>query len=187
MAGRVRTAAPATRVCTLAEAQLQTRSSNASEEARLLALIDAATEIAEAYTRRRFITQSWRWTDEDFDDEICLPYPPLQSVESVKYIATDGTLTTVSTSVYDVRTDETPGEIVLAYGQVWPVPRAQEGAVRVEFTCGYGAAASAVPAAIRQAVLLLVQYMYDGDPMTNGIPPAVATLLGPYRVSRPGA
>lgn len=89
------------------------------------------------------------------------PLAPLQSVSSIQYrAATDGTLTTLASSGYDVDTDSKPGRITPSYGNVWPVARWQPNAVLVTFVAGYGAA-SAVPEAIKAAIKLLVGHWYE--------------------------
>lgn len=173
---------PAEPVATLEEARLQTRSDNPQEVARLTGLVAAATDLAEAYCRRRFVSQRWRQTEDTFPRRaLILRHPPLVSVESVAYVDSGGVLQTLAPAEYVVRVGETPGEIVRAYGKIWPSARSEPDAVRVDFTCGYGAAA-AVPAAIKQAVLLTTAALYD-DP-TSEMPMAAKSLLGPFRVLR---
>lgn len=187
--GLVRLEAPAA-LHTLAELQLHLRVDNAEEDDRLLALGAAAVEAAEAFTRRRFVSQKWRLLLDAWPDRaITVPYAPLLSVESVKYVDAAGTLQTLATTQYAVRTTETPGEIVRAYDVSWPDVRTWVDVVRVEFTAGYGAAA-AVPAAIRQAVLLIVGGLYDNPAnvvagiSASEIPATARALLGPYCVRR---
>lgn len=120
--------------------------------------------------------------------EIWLPFAPLQSVETLKYIATDGTLTTLSSALYKVDTVSEPGRITPAYGQTWPATRNEASAVEINFTAGYGLAA-AVPQAIKNWILMRVGSLYEFreevaimgrsriDPL-----PFVDGLLEPYRV-----
>lgn len=178
---------PAALPVSLAEALLHVRADNAQETALLTGLVATATSMAEAYCRRRFVTQRWRQTFDRFPssampgvgrgffqrgsfgrvttarrrDEIALllAHPPLVSVESVTYVDLDGAVQTMAPADYLVRSAEEPGEIVHAYGKSWPVTRDVPDAVTVEFTCGYGDAA-AVPAPIKSAVLLIVGTLY---------------------------
>ena len=180
--GLVLLQAPAEPVATVEEAQLQTRSENPQETLRLASLVAAATALAEAYCRRRFVTQRWQETFDAFPAHaITLEHPPLASVETVAYVDPDGVLQAVPAEDYLVRTGEEPGEVVPAYGENWPSARSEPDAVRVNFTCGYGGAA-AVPEAVRQAVLVTVGALYD-DPRSD-LPAAAKALLGPFRVQR---
>ena len=180
---------PAVPLVTLGEAMLHLRMDDAVESTLLEGLVEAATAHAEAYTRRRFVTQTWRLTLDRFPEgAIVVPLPPLGSVASVKYVDGDFALQTLDPADYVVRPYETPGEIVPARGMTWPSALAEPDAVQVEFTCGYGAP-DAVPEAIRRAVLLLVGTLYANRetvaPVAMQEVPQTATwLLGPYRVTR---
>jgi uncharacterized phiE125 gp8 family phage protein len=181
---------PAAPVVSLEEAQVHLRSENTEESALVASLVAAATAQAEAFCRRRFVTQRWRATLDAFPaGALVLPHPPLVSVETVTYVDRDGIVQTLDANAYVVRTAETPGKIVPAYGTCWPVARAVADAVAVEFTCGYGAPAD-VPEAIRRAVLLLVGTLYaHRESVVTGtiateLPHTAEWLLGPYRVVR---
>lgn len=181
--------APAEPVVTLAEAQTHLRSSCPEEDSLVVSLVEAATAQAEAYCRRRFVSQRWRLTLDAFPaGAIVLPYPPLVSVESVKYVDSAGVVQTLDVANYVVRAAETPGEIVRAYGISWPSPRSEPGAVRVEFTAGYGAA-SAVPDAIKRGVLTIVGTLYANRESVapvamQPVPQSAEWILGPHRVLR---
>lgn len=187
--GLVLLEAPAAAVVSLEEAQVHLRAEVAEESALVLSLVAAATAQAEAYCRRRFVSQRWRATLDAFPaGAILVPHPPLLSVEAVKYQDPDGVLQTLDPAAYVVRTAETPGEVVPAYAASWPSARDVPDAVSVEFTCGYGAPA-AVPEAIRRAVLLLVGTLYANRESVapvamQEVPHTVQWLLGPYRVLR---
>lgn len=180
---------PAAPVVSLEETQAHVRSENAEESALLASMVDAATAQAEAYCRRRFVTQRWRATFDCFPDgAIVVPHPPLASVEGVTYVDSAGVAQVLAPADYVVRTAETPGEIVPAYGKSWPSTRDVPDAVAVEFTCGYGDPAD-VPAAIQRAVLLLVGTLYANRETVapvamQAIPHTAEWLLGPFRVLR---
>lgn len=111
-----------------------------------------------------------------------VPLPPLISVSSITYVATDGTSTTLSSSLYTVDTASEPGRITPAYAQSWPATRDQMAAVTVRFICGY-ATANAVPQTIKTALKELIRYYYARpDAPATGVPPHVAQLLASYRV-----
>lgn len=192
MAGLTLVTAPTERVVTVDELRLHTRSENANEDDLLETLIDAATAQAEAFCRRRFVTQTWRATFDGFPaGAILLPRPPLVSVDHVKYLDTAGVEQTLSSALYSVKTGAAPGRVVQAYGTFWPIARNEEDSVRVQYVCGYGAAAD-VPAGIRQAALLIAATLYANRETVapvamQPIPHSAEWLLGPYRVVRQGA
>jgi len=75
-------------------------------------------------------------------------------------------------------------------GVIWPQPGKAANGIEIDFTAGYGAAASDVPAPLRQAVLLLVAHWYENrEPIAVGspemaVPGPVAQLVEPFRVAR---
>lgn len=91
--------------------------------------------------------------------EIYIPFPPLQTVDSIKYIDVDGIQQTLDPSQYIVDKISEPGRITPAYGASWPGTRNQINAVEVTFTCGYGAAAS-VPQKIKQWIAVRVATLF---------------------------
>lgn len=168
---------PATEPVTAADAQEHL---DITGEATLLnALITAAREAAESYTRRAFITQTLRlnldgfpskslgWWDGVRDGAIGteqsrvleLPRPPLQSVSSVTYFDTSDASQTFASSNYVVITDCEPGVVQLKTTQAWPVDLRSRNAVKIDFIAGYGAATD-VPMAIKRAILLEVASYY---------------------------
>jgi Phage gp6-like head-tail connector protein len=120
---------------------------------------------------------------------ILLPFSPLISVDSIKYIDTTGTQQTLALAAYSVDTYSEPARIMNAYGYAWPSTRQQINAVEVTFTCGYGTAPSSVPAGIRHWILMMTATMYENREavaiLGKGkveILPFVEGLLDPYRV-----
>jgi uncharacterized phiE125 gp8 family phage protein len=74
-----------------------------------------------------------------------------------------------------------------AYDKVWPSARSVRDAVQIRFIAGYGDAASDVPQAIKQAILLLVGHWFENREAVlvhsfkpTVIPIAVDSLLSPY-------
>jgi len=153
----------------------------------------AAREWAESFTQRQFITATWElWLDYFPTWEIKIPKAPLISVVSLKYLATDGTLTTLDPSLYLVDNPAGPeaqqGAVLPAYQQTWPVTRRQENAVKIQFTAGYGAAAANVPFAIKRGIYIKAAELYQrreeqvaGTILAASNPPASEALLWPYR------
>jgi uncharacterized phiE125 gp8 family phage protein len=156
----VQTVAPAEEPVTTAEAKAHCRVDHDDEDTLIASLIVAARQWCESWTGRQFVTATWRLSLDGFPGcAIRLPKPPLQSVSSVAYDAADGTATTLGSSAYRTDADSEPGRLTPAYGLTWPTARCQTNAVRVTYVAGYGAA-SAVPKAVKQAILLLVGHWY---------------------------
>lgn len=121
--------------------------------------------------------------------KIELPFPPLASVDAVKYIDKTGVLTTLPPGMYTVDDISEPAVLTPAPDQYWPDTQNVMNAVRIAFTTGYGLA-QAVPAGIKTWMLLRVGAMYEnreelavGSRITVLELPFVDRLLDPYIVA----
>lgn len=85
--------APTVEPTSLAEAKLHLKVDGGEDNALITALIKTARRLAEAETKRAFITQTWQMYLDSAPAEINIPKAPLQSIESVKTIyATQSTV-----------------------------------------------------------------------------------------------
>jgi hypothetical protein len=91
---------------------------------------------------------------------IILPRAPLVSIDSVQYLDTTNILQTLNLSQYVVTTGS-PGRMAPIFGAIWPVTLPQIGAVQIQFTAGYSADASAVPANVVAAIKLVLGLLYE--------------------------
>lgn len=186
MLSPVRTSAPATTPITLTEAKAHLRVGHTAEDTLIGIYIDAATATLDGWTGvlgRCMVTQTWRQDFDGFYDDMRLPFPDVQSV-TVAYYDSTNTSQTLSGSVYTLVNDAGGARIELAYNQTFPATYDRLDAVRVTLVAGYGAA-SAVPAALKAAMLLHVGVMFTarGDADGSGeLPPAYHALVAPYRV-----
>ena len=159
----------------LAEAKLHLRvdADITKDDSLITALIVTARQQAEHRTGRALMTQQWRLGLDQFPaDSLELPLPKLQSVQSVTYLDSNGSRQTLVNAEYDVITDELVGRIIPAYGKSWPDCRERPGSVRVDYTCGYGAAAD-VPQSIKAWMLLAIATWYENrEALTAGHPVA---------------
>lgn len=91
---------------------------------------------------------------------IDIPMPPMQAVNSVKYLDFNNVLQTVDPSTYTVSLG-TPAKIQPMYSKVWPISRPTMDSVQVTFTCGFGPLGSNVPATIQTAMKYLIYTWYQ--------------------------
>jgi uncharacterized phiE125 gp8 family phage protein len=167
----------------VAEAKLHCRVENAEEDELIAALIAAARQKAEEFCRRSFVEQVWEAGFDGASGLVYLPRPPVQAIEEVR-----------------LNGEPVAGEawaLAGAEGVFFRVrlAAAEPGGLVVRYRAGYGATPEEVPAAIRQAVLMLVAHMYEAREgqapqveyevqarVGTELPPTVAVLLQPYRV-----
>lgn len=159
-------------------------------------LIVTVRKQVEQITGRALVTQTWilylpDWPAGDF---IKIPYPPLQSVTSVKYRDSDYTEYTMDSGDYRVLTNVEPGRVALDYGAVWPSETliGNSEAIYIEFVAGYGDDRTDVPEDIRHACMMLVSHYYEmREPLlvgmtVNEVPMTVNRLLADHRRMRFG-
>ena len=147
-------------------------STNTTDDPFLHFIIKVARQDAEDINGRKFITQTWYYYLDQFPTEntIYLPYPPLQSITSIKYYDTDSTEATFTSDDYEVDAISEPARIVLGYSKSWPSTtlRTANG-VCIEFVCGFGDAASDVPNPLIQGMKLAIGHYYEHrDSVTVG-------------------
>jgi uncharacterized phiE125 gp8 family phage protein len=193
----------------LDRAKLHCRVTHSAEDELITGLIVAAREVCEAATRRAFVSRPFRLILPYFPwcagslayadartleraplglGPIMLPKPPLVSVESIDYIEpATGELATLDPARYVVVAGgRLQGSVEPVPGVGFPATRAQHDAVRIDYTAGYGTSADAVPAAIGQAMLLLVGHWYRAreaatETPWSCLPLGVRALLTPHR------
>lgn len=193
--------APTAAAVSLATARLHLRSLGTTEDDLVEAWVTAATQAIEEATGRQVMTATRElWLDRfpSYRQPIELPRPPLQSVSSVKYIASDGTLTNFHdggspvTLYYDVKAPAgdyaARGWVVPKYGYYWPTARRETGAVRIQYVCGYGDAEEDVPALIRTAIGFLIGH-YDQNRAAveatsmSDVPLGIRSILDAFKYS----
>lgn len=175
---------PAIEPVSLEDAKTHLRVTSEALDTVIEALITAARQYAEEYTKRAFIQQTWRASLDAFPSgRIYLPKLPVLSVDSVEY--TDGYGAAQSVTGYLVSKDPVRPYILPAYDTDWPIARDTLGSVTVTLKAGYGTASTDVPGPIKQAILLHVEAGHNRDPETAEHLLSVAkTLLDPFRVRR---
>jgi len=183
--------APTIEPVTLNQAKAHLRVTGNDDNDYIESLIQMAREVTEDLTGRAIITQTWKafYSDWPSDDFFKLPLPKLQSVTHVKYKGTTGTQTTWASAEYIVDTDREPGRVSLDYNESWPSATLYPNLpIEIQFICGYGATAEDVPAALKQAMLLLINHFYQArSPIQYGgtvadVPWTYKQLLYNYRV-----
>ncbi len=191
---------PAVEPLSLAEAKAHCKVDVDDENDLIDTLIIAARQTVETFTHRALITQTWALKLDDFPDwrtsasawaAIVLPLPPTQSITSITYLDLNGATQTWDPTFYDtdlpVGPRASPGRVLPAYQQIYPVTRQVPNAVTVTFVAGYGLAV-AVPAAMKAAMKLLVGNLWlnrEAGQIIRGsadiLPFGVDALLWPFK------
>lgn len=159
------------------------------------ALIQAAREWCEAFTRRAFVQRTVRLNLDGFPvdgDEIELWSPPVASVTGITYLDENGASQTLAASVYTADLDAWPPRISLKLDQTWPATADLPQAVKVTYLAGYSPATSPadyranVPASVKAAMKLIIGDLYQNREAKAAMQlyenPAAKALLAPLKV-----
>ncbi|WP_375258406.1 head-tail connector protein [Citreimonas sp.] len=142
--------------------------------------------IGKALLSRRFVLRLNAWRGDRAQP---LPVAPVTRIESVTLVDADGAIVaTVSADRWRLEED-TYAPVLKARGASLPsIPR--DGRVEIRFDSGYGEAFGAIPADLRQAVLLLAAHYYeyrDETTLSQGCMPfGVTSLIARYVPMRMG-
>ena len=151
-------------------------------------LVKAATESAQEYTNRFFLSTTLEQYGTTFADIRNLFKSPVSEITLVKYYDTDNVQQTLSSSVYQVTPAIEPSTLMLKVDQSYPDVADREDAVLVKYTVGYGTATTDVPFAIIQAVYLTIGHWYQNRQevvvgrIATEIPMGAKYLLDQYKV-----
>lgn len=140
-----------------------------TEDALILDKLGAAREYAESVTG---LYLSPRTVEKTFDRfphcrSLELDGGPVRSIESVEYIASDGTPTELGTGVYSLNDYVEPARLDLNFEQSWPPMRCGPNALKVRYVVGYGTVnhtppeTLALPKDIEGALLLTMAHLLE--------------------------
>ncbi|MBY6239748.1 head-tail connector protein [Methylosinus sp. Sm6] len=183
---------PAVEPISLAEAKAWLRLDSSDEDELLAALIVSARLTLEAFTRRFFITQSWRMTFDAWPASamrqrmLAVPVAPLRGVTAIRVYDARDVATTLGAGEYSASPAQEHGRI--AFVEAPPAPGRAADGVEIDLVAGYGDAASHTPEPLRRALLSLVAHWREnrGDEAVEAarLPALVAALARPYRRER---
>ena len=156
-----------------------------AQDTLLEAFLRAAIANIEGRTGKVLLTRQLAWDVTRWIETDCqgLPVAPVQGIDSVVLVKADGTETAVGGQDYFLRADEMRPKLA-AQGSLPSIPG--YGVARITFQAGFGDWA-AVPADLKQAVLMLSAYYYEnrhnaGD--DGSMPFGVLSLIDRYRTVR---
>ena len=144
----------------LTEAKAHLKVDISTDDTLITNLIIAATQLSEEYTNRFFINTVINQTCTTFLDLKQLYKSKVVSVTHVKYYDSDNALQILASSNYVVNNQFEPAQINLVVDGSFPDIADRIDAIECKYTVGYGAAASDVPNAIKQAILLTIGNWY---------------------------
>ena len=181
-------AAPAVEPVTLAEAKARLRIDVPDDDAAIGTLVTAARQWLEARLRITLVSQKWRWILDAWPAQpVLLPQTgPLRSVDAMRVYNAANVATALAATVWQADTASLRGRIALV-GAV-PSPGRPLNGIEVDLTVGLAAAAADVPAALKEAVLQTIAFLYENRGDAPGpdlaLPAAAEALACPWRARR---
>lgn len=151
---------PAGEPVSLAEAKLHLRVTDTAQDALISMLISAARIACETKTRQQLLHARWQLivdrfpmagygTPLPFSENVnipgfavMLPHAPVVDVFQVTYLDMGGILQVCDPSIYVVNKAMMPGIVAVGFGQIWPIPLPQIGAVQFTYDAGYASPAT---------------------------------------------
>ena len=132
--------------------------------------IEAATELAESYTKRSFCERTYELLLDSFprcppyqEARVFLPFGPVIELVSVQYLDTDGSTVDQDLAALHFAQYDEPAWIGLGNNGSWPMISPCPGAVKIQYRAGYASAgspadAATVPRLVKQAIRMLVSH-----------------------------
>jgi len=182
-------AAPSAEPPSYAEASAFLRLPDTTDQTYVTALIASARQKVEEDTGRRLITQSWTLYADAFpSDAIVLPWAPLISVTSIKTTTAAGVQSVLAATKYQVDTTSGRPRIWLSDTGSWPGDLRLHFGIEIICSVGYGAAGSAVPGPLLEAIRECLSLWYTTRAGAANPPLLAPRWLGydakiaPYRI-----
>lgn len=173
----------------LAEVKQRLRITHNDEDAVITALIESARAHVEVSTGLILMKQSWRINVNDWPEKGVIPlsFWPLLSVDKVTLYDDSGGSRILLPSLYQLKRQLRPATLCLQRS-----PLASIGLIKgleIDVTAGYSDKAEDVPAPLRQAILLIIDYWFEvrgiaGNSAELGIPLSALEVMQPYYARR---
>lgn len=182
-----------TQVVTTDEIKAQLRIDTSDEDALLGTYITAATQMAEHYCQRHFITAKYKLWFNELPSKFSLYYPDCKfsfngaHIDGLYYLATAGTTYTLfDNSNWRCDTNLNPSVVTLHETptaiSTSNLDGTNEEIYYFQFQTGIGDNATEIPVAIKQAIKLIVSDMYYfREDRKRAFPMASEILLQPYK------
>jgi uncharacterized phiE125 gp8 family phage protein len=158
------------RLLTLEQAKSHCKCQHDAENELFLDWIKSAEAYCQKYADRVLLTSTWRWISSQFPctgKAIDLKIAPVQSISSVSYTNTAGTLVSLPAQDYQLEPDEFAPMLWEGVDASWPAT--QQGnvsAVTVELVAGFSSR-DLVPLQFKQAMYLIIGDWYVHRDMTR--------------------
>ena len=182
-----RTVPPEAEPVLLTEAKQNLRLDHDAEDGLLNGLIRAAREEVEAACGLAMVEQRWRLVLDELPPSrtVLLRRHPVRGVTSVTVYDVDGAASLVDPSRYRLEPQARPARLSFS----GPLPDSQNG-IEIDFTAGFGEAATDVPDLLKRAIHVLVAHWFEfrasfgASQQPGASPSGYERLIAPWRLRR---
>lgn len=135
---------------------------------------------------KAMVTQKWRQYTSPNPGVVRLSIGPVQAVNAVKYYDVSGDEQTATLTDFDVFGNGKATTVSPKSGFSWPITQDRPDAIWIEYTSGYGDAATDVPQGVRHALKFAVAHWYENrEPVSiakmNELPIGITALINTER------
>jgi len=176
-----RVSAPVTPAVSLAVAKMHCRVDHDEEDALIEALIATATDMfdgMDGLLGMAIMPQVWQGKILPTTETIGIPLWPVESVDVIEYVATDGSHLSLPVSAYEIETCS--GKASIVPGDDWPDMDPGES-ITITFTAG----SAECPKRVSLAIMMMVAHWYENREAIGTrrfeIPLGVMPLINAYR------
>jgi len=159
-----------------------------NEDPYLTGLAITARISLERYLNRVLITQRYTAFYNRWHGQMEIPFPPLQSIDQVRYYDGTGELQVLDEDGFYWIVDSTdPARIVRKFDSVYPeLQDGRPASILIDFTCGYGDPED-VPEDLKHAMKLIITDYYENRGsivigQVNKIPSHIIALAHSYKI-----
>lgn len=185
--------APVNPIISTTDARAHCRVETSDDDAELdgfVASVSGYLDAKHGILGRALITQTWRLSLNAVPRgrTIKLPFPPVQSVSSIKYLSPDGVEQTFAAENYYFLSGGDCPFVELASAASWPSIDSRSGAFWVDYVAGYGDSASDLPKSLVNAAKMMVGAAYENRESEQESSiyevPLASAMLNTFRVGR---
>lgn len=151
------TVQPASEPVSEAEARAHCGVADIDMAVELPLYIASARAYVEAYCGTPVVSRTVTIKCDSFSDFAELDIAPVSSISGISYIDSAGATQTLSSDIYEFRSDALIASITLKSGQSWPAIK-EASRITVTAVVGY----TAIPADIKHAMLLIIGQSVEG-------------------------
>ena len=185
----VLTTPPIAEPLALAEVKAHLRLDDGQEDLLLGSLIRTAREFLEKETSLCLMEQHWRLYLDQWpaDGIIRIARTPVRAIETVTVYDGNGLPSQVSLQDHLLDAEGRPARLWLRNR---PEPGRALNGIEIEFSAGFGEAATEVPDSLKRAMLIHIGHMFafrgvvSPDQQPAGIPDGYERLVAPFRMRR---